>query len=32
MREYLSCGIAKRIIIRSQNEDESKDTILERIG
>lgn len=32
MREYLSCGIAKRIIIRSKNEDESKNTILERIG
>ena len=32
MKEYLSCGIAKRIIIRSQNEDESKDEILVRIG
>lgn len=32
MREYLSCGFAKRIVIRSRKEDESKEKILERIG
>ena len=32
MREYLTCGIAKRIVIRSEDEQEDKETILERIG
>ena len=32
MKEYLSCGIAKRIIIRNEKENESNDAILGRIG
>lgn len=32
MREYLTCGLVKRMVIRSKNEEDNKELILERIG